>query len=352
MVYRVGEEFQERLEDPGLASLSGMAFQETLEQIEKSYGLACFRDRRIDPEQIVELAESRGDIRDLLNHLGNSVGGRVSFTGHAVYFGPEIQTRLLRSLIAGRELDLKRAFRNRPGRAWIESKDFSWPILSEPRQLVLELAQTVGVTVNNPEAIEHDVWASGTIPDATAAEVFSILLLGFDLTFKLADDGKSMTLIPLPTARELMLSDIYRLKTDEDPENWQRVAPAAEISVRGRSVTVKGLVEDHEAIRDLRNGKRQLDSSDSIQLLPLSKRLFTLALKDVPASAVLKELEKSGIQFVWDQNTFSAANIDFNAHVEINVQEVNAEEFFQVLLGPLGIEFELSGVTVTMRPKD
>lgn len=350
--YRVGAEFEERLADPGLASLSGLAFKKMLQQVEQSYGLACFRDRRIDPERTVELSESRGSVRDLLDNIGDSVGCRVSYTGRVVYFGPEIQTRLLRSLIAKRELDLKRVFRNRPGRSWTQSRDFSWPLLSEPRNLVLTLAETLGVTVNNPELIGHDVWAEGVIPDATAVEIFSILLLGFDLTFELAKDGKALTFVPLPKTTELLQSEVYNLKTGEDPEDWQRIAPAAEISIRGRRVTVKGLVEDHEAIRDLRSGKRQLDVSDSIVLLPLSKRLFTLTLKDVPASAVITELQKSGIYFVWDQRAFQNAKIDFNTHVEISVQEVKADEFFLALLGPLGIEFDLSGVTVTMRPKD
>ncbi|MBD3672014.1 MAG: hypothetical protein HUJ26_00695 [Planctomycetaceae bacterium] len=350
--FRTGREFDDRLDEPGVASLSGLSLKETLQQIEQSYGLACFRDRRIDPEQIIELSESRGSVRDLLNRIGESAGCRVSLTGQVVYVGPEIQTRLLRSLMAQRQLDLKRVFRNRPGPAWTRSQDYAWPILSEPRNLVLELAEFVGVAVKNPEAIEHDVWSAGVIPDATPVELFSILLLGFDLTFELSRDGESMTLVPLPETSELMLSDVYTLKSGEDPEDWQRMAPAAEISVRGRRVTVTGLVEDHAAIRDFRSGRRKLQGEDSIALIPLSKRLFTLTLRDVPASAVLTELQKSGVHFVWDAKSFAAAEIDLNTLVEINVKEASAEEFFQALLTPLGIAFDLSGVTVTMRPKD
>ncbi|MDC0261773.1 hypothetical protein OAK47_00985 [Planctomycetaceae bacterium] len=350
--YLKGKDYQQRLDDPGLASLSGLKLRETLRQIEQAYHLASFRDRRIDPEQTVELAKSNGDVRKLLTSIGEAVDCRVSFTGQLVYVGPESNTRLLRSLIAQRTLEIRRMIRDRPNSRLMVPQAFLWPVLSQPRELVIQVAANAQFTINNPELIEHDVWSAGTIPEATVPEILSILLLGFDLTFEISEDRKSITLVPIPTEVDLYNSEVYTLKSGEKSDKWQRVAPAAEISASGQRVTVSGLVEDHEAIRDLRSGKRELDATEAIALLPLSKRRFTLTLKDAPAAAVLKELEKSGIQFAWDPQKFASAKIDFNNHVMIDVQEVTAEEFFQALLEPLGIEFDVSGVTVTMRPKE
>lgn len=352
VVYLSGDEYQQRLNEPGLASLSGLKLRETLQQIEQSYRLACFRDRRIDPEQTVELFKSNGDVRKLLTNIGEAIDCQTSFTGQVVYLGPKLKTRLLRSLIVQRTLETRKVLRNGPNPKLTTRNTLAWPMLSEPRELVLQVTESANLSVTNPELIEHDLWAAGSIPAANVPEILSVLLLGFDLTFEFSDDGKSISLLPLPTAPTLFISDDYTLKSGEKPDDWQRLAPAADISIRGRKVTVTGLVEDHEAIRDFRSGKRELDATDSIALLPLSKRRFTLTLKDIPASAVLTELQKSGIQFVWDPQIFAAANIDFNEHVAIDVQEATAEEFFQALLGPLGVEFDLTGVTVTMRPKE
>ena len=313
--YLKGKEYLQRLDDPGLASLSGLKLRETLQQIEQAYHLACFRDRRIDPEQTVELDQSNGDVRKLLISIGKAVDCRVSFTGQIVYVGPESNTRLLRSLIVQRTLDMRRVIRDNPNSRLMVPQAFQWPVLSQPRELVIDVAANAKLTVNNPELIEHDVWSAGIIPEANVPEILSILLLGFDLTYEISEDGQSITLVPLPTAIKLYHSEVYTLKSGEKPNNWQRVAPAAEISASGRRVTVSGLVEDHEAIRDLRSGKRELDATQAIDLLPLSKRRFTLTLKDVPAAAVLKELEKSGIQFAWDPQKFAAAKIDFNNHL-------------------------------------
>jgi hypothetical protein len=345
-----GNDFQQRLEDPGLASLSGLPLRSVLDQIEQSYGLACFRDRRIDPDQIVELSEGQGNVRHLLERIAEASGASVSLPGNTVYLGPDSKARLLRTLVLQRTADVRRVLRTKTSE-WEKDRTFEWPILSQPRELALSLAQSVGVTIANPELIERDLWAAGTLPEMTPVEILSVLLIGFDLTYVLSEDGKQITLVSLPDEKELAVSQSYTLKEGESISDWLRVAPAIDVNKSGRRVLVKGMVEDHETIRDLRSGKLKPESDQVTELIPLNRRRFTLKIEGVPAGDVIEELAKSGIRVVYDARVLQQQGIDLQQRVKFDVKDVPPEEFFAALFGPLGLECELSGITVRLKPK-
>jgi hypothetical protein len=116
-------------------------------------------------------------------------------------------------------------------------------------------------------------------------------------------------------------------------------------------VLVKGMVEDHETIRDLRSGKLKPESDQVTELIPLNRRRFTLKIEGVPAGDVIEELAKSGIRVVYDARVLQQQGIDLQQRVKFDVKDVPPEEFFAALFGPLGLECELSGITVRLKPK-
>lgn len=347
-----GEKFQKGLEDPGLASLSGLPLRDVLRQIEQSYHLACFRDRRIDPDRIVELPESQGSVRGLIGKVADSSGASVSLPGNVVYLGPNSRARMLRTLILQRMADVRRVFRNRSSADWFKPRQYEWPLLSAPRDLVTALAESLDVQIANPEQIEHDLWAADELPEMSPVEILSVLLIGFDLTYVLSEDGKTITLVALPSAQEIAVSNSYTLKSEESVSDFLRVAPAIDVTGSGRKVLVKGMVEDHEAIRDLRSGRLKPDGDNLTKLIPLEQRRFTLQAEGVPASAVIKNLEQSGIRIEYDSLALRLKAIDLEQHVKIDVKDATPEEFFAALFGPLRLECELSGITVRLKPKE
>lgn len=345
-----GQDFEQRLQDPGLASFSGQPLRSVLQQIEQSYQLACFRDRRIDSDQIVELSGGPGNIRRLLGAIAEASGAAVSLPGNVVYLGPNSKARLLRTLIQQRTIDVRRVLRTKTS-AWEKQRTFDWPILTQPRELALSLAESVGVKIANPELIEHDLWAAETLPELTPVEMLSVLLIGFDLTFVLSEDGKTITLVSLPDAKDLMVSQSYTLKNELSISDLLRVAPAIDVNQSGRRVLVKGMLEDHELIRALLSGKLKPDERG--ELIPLEHRRFEKIKIVAPASDVIKNLANSGIRVVYDADTLRQHGIDLQQLVKIDVkEEISPEEFFATLFGPLGLECELSGITVRLKPKE
>lgn len=346
-----GEKFQQRLEDPGLISLSGVPLRDVLSQLEQSYGLACFRDRRIDPDRLVELPDLQGTVGDLLGKIAESSGGAVSLPGNAVYIGPPSRARLLRTLILHRMADVRRVFRNSSGADWFKSRRFEWPTLSSPRNLVKSVAESLNVKLANPEQIEYDLWAAETLPEMTPVEMLSVLLIGFDLTYVLSEDGKTITLVALPNEKEIAVSKSYTLKREESISDFLRVAPAIDVTENGRQVVVKGMVEDHEAIRDLRSGKIKPGGDNTVVLEPLDRRRFTYQVEGVPANEVIADLRKHGIRIEYEDLTLRLKGIDLKQHLKIDVKDAPPEEFFAALFGPLGLECEISGITVRLKPK-
>ena len=64
-------------------------------------------------------------------------------------------------------------------------QQLAWPRLSEPRQVISAVIEQRGWRVAEPERIPHDLWAAGELPELSVAEVLTVLLIGFDLTFEL-----------------------------------------------------------------------------------------------------------------------------------------------------------------------
>src|SRR2546426_35264 len=77
-------------------------------------------------------------------------------------------------------------------RASLASKQSTtWARLSEPRGIIASLIEKRGWRVANAEKIPHDLWAAGVLPEMTLAEQLTVLLIGFDLTFKAEPSERS-----------------------------------------------------------------------------------------------------------------------------------------------------------------
>ena len=60
----------------------------------------------------------------------------------------------------------------------------TWEMLATPRELLRETAERYQLTIENPEAVPHDLWAAGGIAYANAAEALMLVLVQFDLEFE------------------------------------------------------------------------------------------------------------------------------------------------------------------------
>jgi tRNA(Leu) C34 or U34 (ribose-2'-O)-methylase TrmL len=86
-------------------------------------------------------------------------------------------------------------------------------------------------------------------------------------------------------------------------------------------------------------------------VVPINKRTFTLAIKDVPATALIKKLEKSGIEFRFDARQLKRSGIDLKQRIQMRVTMADADAFFHAIFDQMQIRFEIQGTTVRLEPR-
>src|SRR4029079_8331616 len=57
--------------------------------------------------------------------------------------------------------------------------------------------QQSGWQIAGAERIPHDLWAAGALPELSLAEQLTVLLVGFDLTFDLRRENRTIEIVPL-----------------------------------------------------------------------------------------------------------------------------------------------------------
>lgn len=350
-----GPQFRKALQEvlPG-ASWKQAILRDVLGQLAESHSLSILRDRRIDPTTAVGVSESNVSLEQLLIGVADAADAEVRSVGNVLYVAPAHSAEVVRTVVALREEELAAGrFRGHAHRQAVLRRDRTvrWADLTTPREALDLVAQQFGLQVENPDVVPHDLWEHAVFADMTAAEMLSLVLIQFDLTFEWGADLQSVRLVPLPQDRsQIVLRRVHRprLKPDVAIKVWQEALGDVEATSQGNDVIVHARVEQHEAIEELIYGKRNSGTMKPAEPVPLSRRQFTLAVSGVPAKAVMQQLEASGIMFEYDAERLQKAGVDLNQPISMNVREVRADEFLRKLFEPLGLKVRFSGVRVNL----
>ncbi|MBM4092830.1 MAG: hypothetical protein FJ276_26000, partial [Planctomycetes bacterium] len=194
--WKTGAAFHRTLADRVDAVWSGMSLRVALERLAERQQVAIMLDRRIDPDRPVDAAVSDTPLDLLLLRLAAGSDATLSYIGPVVYVGPRDGTANLSVVAAARREEARRlpptsAAGTRRQRAG------HWPRLSRPRDLLDQLAEEAGVSIEGIEQIPHDLWPAGDLPALPWTDRMTLVLTGFDRTFRFSDDGRSVQLIPL-----------------------------------------------------------------------------------------------------------------------------------------------------------
>jgi hypothetical protein len=236
-----------------------------------------------------------------------------------------------------------------------------WQDLDVPVDILRRAAAQFGCEVDGLEQVPHDLWAGATLPEATIAEAVSLVLIQFDLTFAWGAGAERIEVVPIPSS--VVFEKAYtpsKMSAAEAARFWASEVEGLIARVKDKKVLVQGTVEQHEALEHLLNPQRAAKTSDKKPKapVPLERREFSLN-QSVPPRALLQELEKSGIRFVYDKKpllaydsqTLRDRKIDLETPIEIHAEKSKAPEFLHKIFDPLELTFEIDGLTVTLTSK-
>ncbi|MCG6155445.1 hypothetical protein [Rubinisphaera margarita] len=354
-----GSEFDQRLQEWTSVSLleDGETVARLSQRLADVRSVAILLDRRLDPSRAVSLTPPvAGSLQEVVDRIAADQGAVVETVGSTVLVIPEDRARRLRTLIALREAEVRASATKSAGvesRGWLsflERRRFQWPLLAQPRELAIEFARRSGHKVINPEAIPHDLWRAGTLSDASAIEVLSLILFQYELTFRWTEQG-DLEIVPAP--RNVAVTESYSLPSaqlDAIRDRFAEEFPAAEWAARGsRRIEATGPVELHDAIRAWRAGGPGNAANTRVGW---KQRRFTLRVQQNPLDEVLKYLKQAGIPLEFDLEQLKAQGVDVSQRISFDIKEADADELAKALCGPQRIPYEVTDEGIQIGRQD
>ena len=350
---RVGDsQLQRKLAQPVTLSWHGQMLGPALARLGESQAIPLWIDRRIDVAAPVDLDISGLPLSDALNQVAATRQAAATPFRGVIYFGPAQTASELATLAARVKLSVDRLPADRR-RKWLAAAPWSFPRLSQPRQLLEQLAAEPGAKVEHADRIPHDLWAAQELPALAAIDRAVLLLAGFDLTCEIAADGA--TLLVAPIARPVAIEREYALPAQRRGAFDAVLAESPEAVARwtGAKATVAAREETHERLRSALAGRQPGGAQQSQGRQPgasTSQQAFTLKLDNRPVGAVLDQLaQQLNIELIWADDVSPEARA---AATSCDVRNATLDELLVAILHPAGLAFERTDRRVEIRRQE
>ena len=349
-----GNKYEWTLDQNVVATWNNAELRLAVQSLSQQRRVPVVFDRRLNPNLVFSLETSDSSLRATFGRLAAVAEGGVSITSQTIYLGPLDSAGRLRTLIALRQTDVQKVAAKlsvSQRKKLTERRPVVWQNLDTPLEIVQKIAADRNLRIQYSERLPHDLWAASDLPAISLAEALTLILIQFDLTFRLDPTGLNLELIPIPEQIALekkwllprtQVAAITRAIQDELPQ-VVTAASAEELVALG---TQEQLEELEQLIRAMTSGTPAKKKSNPPT--PLAKRRLTFQAKDAPLSAILEKIAGTGIEFVVDSDQLKQHGIDMDQLVAIDVKEVGPEELFEKLFRPLKIHFQIEGLKVTL----
>ena len=340
----------------------GNSLRDIVRQLTASQHVSILIDRRVDPTQLIELTVPPTPLREVLTELAHAVESETSFVSNVVYVGPVDAAKKLRTLIELRNIDLskltstaspaKSPWRNRPV-LLTKRMTFTWQDFDRPRDILKQVADKFQFEIDGLDKLPHDLWASGALPQMTATEALTLLLVQFDSTFEFLPDRAAVRIVPIPKQVVIERTHVVPANSTATIESTREHFPDVEIECDGAKFVVRGTVEQHAEMTEWLKpgGTKPAKLPMSKPAKKLADRRFTLKQSNVALGDVIKTFTDYGVKISYDAQKFADANISLDKKIDINANDASAEKLFRELFEPHGVEVTIEADTVRLRPK-
>ncbi len=338
--WKIGLEFRKALEQPIGLKWAENPIRDALRNLANNQQVAIWLDRRIDPSTKLQFELDEAPLALTLDQLCTKYKLGRSVVGPVIYIGPVATTEKLATLAAVKRQQVGQQSASERAR-WSRAVAWSVPLLAEPRELVRQLVAESGATLQNPEAIPHDLWPAIPLPPLTLADRLTLVLAGFDLTFETSADGSTMRIVSLPETIAYEQSYAWRGQNQSLAAQLQKKFPELKIRVEDNKIVVTGKYETHELIDRMMSG----ETVRTTKVAPGGK-VYSLRVDNQPAGAVVKTVAKElGKEMVYDP----ALVEKLRTNISFQVKDVSLEALLEAALTPLELTFEIKEAAVVIK---
>jgi hypothetical protein len=337
--FRTGRRLQAALTEHTSVAVTGATLLPMLRQIERDSEIAIILDRRIDPNSpLIAKTGFSPRIQVLKSILPTTPKMDVVATDRVVLVGPAGSTGRLPIL-----LDWHQTVVNEVGKP-LSARDRSrlkashrtaFPELSEPREIIVEAAEQIGLSLRNPEIIPHDVWAAIDWPDMPFAELSSLVLVQFDLALQVTSVQGEIEAVAIhqlpPIDRKYVIG--RKLKAQAN-HVVRKVVDASQLRWSGGTIIVNATLDQHAEILHRLETVGSADTGTSPSAwVPITRRTFSLKVERATVGAVIASFRTQNVPVeVVDEQTPEVAQL-LRQPVRIDVTSEPAGTFFQKVFG-------------------
>lgn len=328
---------------------SAVPLRQVVRSISTTQGVAVLVDRRVDPDHTVDLTLKDATVRELLQRIAKDRGLGLTMVGPVSYLGPPDVTSRLRTLTLVRQEDVAKL----PADAeetFLLGQPLAWDDLATPRELLGRLAESSGVRMEGLDQVPHDLWAAADLPSLPLVDRVTLIAVQYDLTFRIATDGRSMELVPIPNR----VAVVRRYPGGREPEQlaqrWSRLVPESQIKVVGDEIFVRGLVEDHERLKATPHASARKPPKRPSSAGRQEVR-FTVQNAKGPLDRLVAELaQKLQVEVRLDRDALARAGISPSQVISFSVKDATVDELFEAILSPAGCTFRREGKAIVVFP--
>ena len=338
MDLKTGRQFENQLNAKVTISWSGQRLRAAIRNLSKSQGVAIMLDRRVNPDQLIQLSVRELSLKEALVTLADQIQMGVCYVGPVAYLGPPQITTKLATLAAIKEMQAVET-----SRPLTTMQSRRWEALATPRELLQAIAEEAALSISGIQAVPHDLWPAVQLPRLSISQQLTLILAGFDLSFDI-DTATSIRIAPIPNQLSLRRSYTLGRNSKRRIERIRKQFPEAIISIANNRITIDSTQEIHQAIRktlgisSARPGKRNVTTGE---------KRYTLENR-APVGAVLNTIAQST---GYDLDISADAQERLKDPVSINVNEVTLENLLRASLDPAGLKFKIADGTIKVFPK-
>jgi hypothetical protein len=338
--WKTSASFEQALQQSYGITWKERTLRDGLERLAQETGVAIFLDRRIDPDQELNLQEPPIPLETLVSQIAAAAKAQISRLGPVIYIGPPETADELATVAALRRQELARLPTDRQA-ALLSARPLQWPELTEPRQLIEQLSREAAVQVENTQDVPHDLWPAVDLPPLAWCDRLTLVLAGFGLTFQLDASGREIRLRSIEPGNVLERRYSPAGSAANLSVQLKHILSDAKIRAEQGQLIVTAREEDHDKIQRLLAGQsvRASAPAKAPSWPKAAQLLMTLSVKNQPAGAVVRKVAESlGKRLTFDESILEK----LKTPITFDLKNATPEHLLDTTLHPLGLSFRLT----------
>ncbi len=353
-------ELQMRLHRQISITWSGQSLNHALASLSDHEELNVWLDRRVDPEQKIDLVLQRITYKEALTELAQSCGLKVAYVGSLVYLGPADAAEEIMALREKLHARLKKG-KKKLRKVWLQESVWTWPRLSEPRKLLQKLFSGTPIKLQGVDQIPYDLWKARQLPRMTRIDRATLLLIGFDLTLQPELNRTDCQVVPIE--HPVLLTRRYPISASQMPAvaRLQRNYPDLNIELMGSKLrpSVLQVTGTWNAQQNFRQaiagqapgGRMQERHPQGSEGRAGDQQVYSLEIREQTLQKVLKQLASQlSVELTWDEQQLASAGYSLDVRISCKVQSASLEQLLEAILNPVSLQFQRVGKQIRIVP--